>query len=185
MKAIRSIGLKIYPLTADQKPLDASRLTCMATFVHPNAPEKTWFEIPCRVALPPSGKAPSALNLDVDLSTVPATGAKVTVEIEGLSDTTVPRARFTVPFALKVPPTVVFATATRADEPAIAAQKVCKVSGEELTSMRGPLKVTRGDQSVLICCLSCLKDIKASPDKFFVARNVNSGQDKRAPVPKH
>jgi hypothetical protein len=246
-------GLKIYPLTTDQKPLDASRLTCKATFVHPNAPDKTWFEMPCRVALPPSGKAPSALNLDVDLSAVPATGAKVTFEIEGLSDTTAPRARFTVPFALKVAPTVVFTTATKADEPAIAAQKVCKVSGEalgsmgtrikaslgdrstflccqecrkkfrvssatylpapageitiakatpadqaaiiaqkvckvsgeDLTAMGGPLKVMRGDQSVLICCPSCLKDIKANPDKFFVARTAtpaaNSGQNQRAP----
>jgi hypothetical protein len=246
-------GLKIYPLTADQKPLDASRLTCKATFVHPNAPDKTWFEMPCRVALPASGKAPSALNLDVDLSAVPATGAKVTFEIEGLSDTTAPRARFTVPFALKVPPTVVFTTATKTDAAAIAAQKVCKVSGEalgsmgtpikaslgdrstflccaecqkkfkvspatylpapaaeftvarttpadqaaittqkvckvsgeDLTAMGGPLKVTRGDQSVLICCPSCLKDIKASPDKFFVARTATpastSGQDQRAP----
>jgi hypothetical protein len=127
-------GLKLYPLTPSQKPLDTSRLTGKATFFHPSAPDKTWFEMPLRVVLPPSGKAPSALNLDVDLSTVPATGAKVEFEVEGLSDTTAPRVRFTVPFALKVPPTVVFTTATKTDEPAIAAQKVCKVSGEALGS---------------------------------------------------
>ena len=57
--------------------------------------------------------------------------------------------------------------ATKADEAAITAQKLCKVSGEELTSMGGPLKLTLGGKSILVCCQSCIKDVKANPDKFF------------------
>ena len=33
--------------------------------------------------------------------------------------------------------------------------------------MGGPLKVTRGDRSVFLCCKSCLKDLRADPDKYL------------------
>jgi hypothetical protein len=60
-----------------------------------------------------------------------------------------------------------FTKATAADQKAIAAQKVCKVSGESLGSMGVPIKVTRGDRSVYLCCASCEKAVKADPDKFL------------------
>ena len=36
-------GLKVYPRSHEDQPVDASRLTGTATFYHPNSP-KPWFE---------------------------------------------------------------------------------------------------------------------------------------------
>ena len=89
--------------------------------------------------------------------------------VEGLPETAEPTATFTVPFTITAPAVIMFAKATRADQAAIAAQKVCPVSGEDLFSMGGPLKVSRGDQSVFICCKGCLKKIQAGPDEYLGA----------------
>jgi cytochrome c551/c552 len=67
-----------------------------------------------------------------------------------------------------------FAKATAADKKAIATQKVCKVSGESLGSMGGPIKATRGDRSVFLCCASCEKTVLADPDKFLGAEITTS-----------
>src|SRR5436309_2445583 len=67
--------------------------------------------------------------------------------------------------------------ATRADDKAIAAQKVCPVSGEELGSMGTPIKVTRGSRSIFLCCQGCVKQIQADPDKYL-------GPVAAAPAPK-
>ncbi len=164
-------GLNIYPLTADHKPVDASKLSGTATFYHPNAPNKPWFEMPIRPVAAPAGQTPSTLGLAVDLSTVPATGAKVVFAISGLSDPAATTASFTVPIAMAAEASVItVAKATQADRAAIDKQKVCPVSHEDLASMGGPLKVSRGNQSVLVCCQGCVKDIKANPDKFFAAK---------------
>jgi hypothetical protein len=61
------------------------------------------------------------------------------------------------------------AKTTAADQRAIAAQRVCAVSGEDLGSMGPPLKVSRGEQSTFICCKGCLKEIQANPDRFLRA----------------
>jgi hypothetical protein len=59
--------------------------------------------------------------------------------------------------------------ATQADQPAIAKQKTCPNSGEPLGSMGVPIKVTRGERSVFLCCQSCVKTVLANPDKFLGA----------------
>ena len=33
--------------------------------------------------------------------------------------------------------------------------------------MGGPLKVSRGDKSVFLCCKGCLEKIQADPAKYF------------------
>jgi hypothetical protein len=160
-------GLKVYPLTPDMKPADASRLTGTATFYHPNSPNP-WFQRPLRPAAFAPGQAPTSLDLALDLGTIPATGAKVTFEVAGLPDPASSSTSFTVPFALSAPALAV-ALATEADKAAIAAQKLCKVSGEPLDSMGGPLKVTLGDRTTFVCCKECVDKIKADPDRYLPA----------------
>ena len=89
--------------------------------------------------------------------------------VEGLPEAAEPTATFIVPFALASSGAIVLAKATKADEKAIAAQKVCPVSKEDLFAMGGPLKVSRGEKSVFICCKGCLKELQANPDKFLGA----------------
>lgn len=168
-------GLKLYALGADGKPLDAAKLTGDATFYHPNSPEP-WFKRSLKPASPGAGKRAPSLDLNMRLNTVPAAGVKVMFEIAGLPEPNASSASFTVPLmfaAAPVPPArtapapITYGRATRADQTAINAQRVCKVSGEPLGSMGGPIKVTRGVRSVYLCCQSCLRAIAADPDRYF------------------
>jgi hypothetical protein len=159
-------GLKVYPRTHEDKPIDASRLTGTATFYHPNSPNP-WFERKLAATAPSPGQAASSIGTTIDLSKVPATGAKVAFRVEGLPEAAEPTAAFTAPFSLPPSGQIVVARATQADATAVAAQKVCPVSKEDLDSMGGPLKVSRGDKSIFICCKGCLKEVQANPDKFL------------------
>jgi hypothetical protein len=169
-------GLKVYPRTHEDKPIDASRLTGSATFYHPNSP-KPWFERKLAASAVSPGQVVSSIGTTIDLSKVPATGAKVEFKVEGLPEAAESTATFTVPFALASANTIVFTKATKADEKSIAAQKVCPVSKEDLFSMGGPMKVSRGDKSVFICCKGCLKEIQANPDIFLDASTASSKGD--------
>ena len=51
---------------------------------------------------------------------------------------------------------ITVAKATAADAATIARQKTCVISGEDLASMGGPLKLTRGNKSVFVCCEGCV-----------------------------
>jgi hypothetical protein len=173
--------LKVYPSLTNGKPLDATKLSGKATFYHPSTPTP-WFDRPLAAAAGP-GQAPDSLERAIDLRKVPANGVKIAFEITGLPDPDEPSASFTVPFAPVPPPsvavaprvaraapaTITFAKATRADQAAINAHKVCKVSGEPLGSMGTPIKVSRGNSSVFLCCQGCVKSVQANPDRFFGA----------------
>jgi hypothetical protein len=161
-------GLKVCPRTHEDKPIDASRLTGTATFYHPNSPEP-WFERKLTPSVANPGQAATSIGLKLDLSKVPATGAKVAFRVEGLPEAAEPTATFTVPFALAASNEISVAKATEADAKAIAALKVCPVSKEDLDSMGGPLKVSRGDKAIFICCKGCLEKIQADPDRYFGA----------------
>jgi hypothetical protein len=92
-------GVKVYPRTHEDKPLDTSKLSGTATFYHPNSP-KPWFDRPLHVASSVAGQAPLSLDLVISLVTVPPIGASVTFEIAGLPDS----AEFSVPIEFaKIP----------------------------------------------------------------------------------
>lgn len=107
-------GLRVFPQDAQGAPLDAAKLTGTATFYHPNSPEP-WFARPLRPAAAGPGLASESLDLAIDLSTVPPSGAKVTFEVAGLPDPARPTARFTVPFEFVEAP-----AESRAERPAPA-----------------------------------------------------------------
>jgi hypothetical protein len=161
-------GLNVFPRTHEDKPIDASRLAGTATFYHPNSP-KPWFERKLAASAASPGEVAISVGTRIDLTKVPATGAKVEFRVERLPEAAERTATFTVPFALPSNREIVVAKATKADEKAIAALKVCPVSKEDLDSMGGPLKVSRGDKSTFICCKSCLKQVQADPDKYLGA----------------
>ncbi|MFO0890942.1 MAG: hypothetical protein U0790_17585 [Isosphaeraceae bacterium] len=170
-------GLKIYPRTHEDKPLDASRLAGTATFYHPSSP-KPWFERKLAPSAPGPGQARTSIGLRIDLSKVPASGAKVAFRVDGLPDPGEPTATFTVPFTLGDDGAITVAKVTKADEKAIAASKTCPVSGEELGGEMGPpIKVTRGGKTIFLCCKNCLKKVQASPEKFFGASATPHGDD--------
>jgi len=159
-------GLKVYPLTRDGKPVDASGFSGTVTFYHPDSP-KPWFDRDLSRGTLAADKRPTSLDLTMALTSVPETGAKAAFKITGLSDPAESVAEFMAPVRFSAPMTLAFTTATKADEKAIAAQRICKVSGEELGSMGGPIKATRGSNSTFLCCRSCIAKVQADPDKFL------------------
>jgi hypothetical protein len=162
-------GLKVFPRSHEDQPVDASRLTGTATFYHPNSP-KPWFERKLTATAAGPGKLVSSIGTAIDLSKVPSSGAKAEFKIEGLPEAAETAASFTVPVAMPSTREIVAVKATKADEKAVAALKSCPVSKEDLDSMGGPLKVTRGDKSTFICCKGCLKELQTNPDKYFGAQ---------------
>jgi hypothetical protein len=170
-------GLRVLPRDTRGAAVDVSKLTGTATFSVPGAPKP--FIYPLRG----DGTEPTSLILSVDLSRVPATGSTVAFRIDGLADPAEPGATFTVPFAPTgaatapaataapaprvVPMAIAIARSTAGDRAAIAAQRVCKVSGESLGSMGVPIKVTRGGRSVFLCCQACVRSVQADPDRYL------------------
>src|SRR4051812_3140812 len=55
-------GLKVYPLTPDEKPIDTSGLSGTATFYHPNSPQP-WFSRELGGGTPGADKRPTSLEL--------------------------------------------------------------------------------------------------------------------------
>ena len=172
-------GVRIFPHDVAGKPVAVSTLTGTATFVLPGAPNP--FVYPFQAAAPGTGPAPSSLALGLDLSKVPATGTKVTFQINGLADPAEPSATFTVPFVLPGPPpaprrvvpaSLSITRSTAADQTAIDAQRGCKVTGASLGSMGAPIKVTRGDRAIFLCCQSCVKRVQANPDRYLGAASA-------------
>jgi hypothetical protein len=164
------VGVKPYAHGPDHKAVDVSRAKATATFYHPSAPEKPWFERELRPAPASPGQSPASLDLAMDLGTVPASGVKVAFQVTGLADPADPTAQFTVPLAVINSGEIMVTKATQADQAVIKVRKLCKVSNEELGSMGVPLKVMRGNKSILICGQGCVKTIKADPDKYFGAQ---------------
>ena len=177
-------GLKVYPRSHEDQPVDASRLTGTATFYHPNSP-KPWFERKLAPTAASPGKAPSLIGTAIDLSKIPATGAKVEFKVDGLPEPAETTAGFSVPFVLAPSGEIVVTKATQADAKAVAAMKICPVSKEDLGSMGGPLKVTRDGKSTFICCKGCLKDLQANPDKFLGAQASSAKGEHDAHDHKH
>jgi membrane fusion protein, copper/silver efflux system len=53
------------------------------------------------------------------------------------------------------------------DRQLIARQKLCPVSGEDLDSMGGPVKVVVNGRVVFVCCKSCEKPLVEKPEKYL------------------
>jgi hypothetical protein len=164
---LRKDGLNVYPMGQKNEPIDASRLSGTVTFALPGVSKPFTYRL--RATAQAGERTPDSLGLVVDLSKVPAQGSTVAVQISGLADPTEPTAGFTVSFALPATLAITFTKATTADQQAIAVQKVCKISGEDLGAMGTPIKATRGDRSTFLCCPACKEKLQADPDKYLVA----------------
>jgi hypothetical protein len=89
-------GVRVFALDASGTQLDASRLTGLATFYHPNSPN-AWFSRPLHPTASGTAGTLASLELAVGLSNAPAKGGRVAFEISGLSDADETKAAFTVP----------------------------------------------------------------------------------------
>jgi YHS domain-containing protein len=77
-------------------------------------------------------------------------------------------------------PDITVTSATEADAPLIARQRVCPVMDEPLGSMGQPIKVMVGDKPIFLCCKGCIKKIQAEPAKYL-AMVYGNGEQTQAP----
>lgn len=92
-------GLRVFVVASTGAPVNAAGLNGTATFYHPNSPN-AWFERPLRAAPAGAGQPSPSLDLAMDLTPVPLSGARVAFAIKGLPDRAETSASFTVPFAV-------------------------------------------------------------------------------------
>lgn len=156
-------GLRVYP-----RGLQPAGLKGRAYFLMPGAGAYSE-PYPLRPLASAPGQPADALGLAVDLSRVPTSGTRVTFQVWPVPDAAKSTAEFTVPFALNEARTINVSRAAQADQAAIDAQKTCPISGKPLGSMGVPIKVSRGDAAVFLCCPGCVEQVKAEPDKFLGA----------------
>tara|TARA_R110002072_G_scaffold282552_1_gene445528 strand:- start:27147 stop:28232 length:1086 start_codon:yes stop_codon:yes gene_type:complete len=78
-------------------------------------------------------------------------------------------------------PTPPPAKATQADSAAVAAQKLCPVMNESLTSMGGAWKVYAKGQPVFVCCKGCIAKVEQHPDFYLskATRQASTASDQR------
>lgn len=102
-------GVRVFALDEAGASIDASRLTGTVTFYHPNSP-KPWFSRPLAVA---PGQATQSLDVAIGLSNAPATGARATFEVSGLSTSAGSKVTFAVPVEFVQAPREPVASQTR------------------------------------------------------------------------
>jgi len=60
----------------------------------------------------------------------------------------------------------------------VAAQKICPVSGKDLTSMGGPIRAKVGERTVYLCCKGCFKSKIDAKHAAQVEKNLIAAQGK-------
>jgi hypothetical protein len=65
--------------------------------------------------------------------------------------------------------------ATEADREAVAAQGTCPISDADLNAMGGPIKVSRGETSVFVCCPACIPAVKENAATYLGAAPGETG----------
>lgn len=179
-------GVKVYPYRVAAGKIEhvaTDKLTGSATLKIAGVERPYRYELRPAAAAPAAGTdrhshAPAPLAARVDLSKLTSSSTQAVIQISGLPSASEPSATFAVPFVRS--DLIAMEKTTAADAKAIAAQKTCAVTGEELGSMGPPLKVVRGGQSVLICCKGCVKKIQAEPDKYFKTASAAGAAKKPA-----
>lgn len=66
--------------------------------------------------------------------------------------------------------------AAHEDELMIAAQKICPISGEALGEMGTPVKTKIGDQTIFLCCKSCLGKEISKENREKLTANLIAAQ---------
>ena len=108
------------------------------------------------------------LSVPVDLSRVKDGELTATIKLENVPLPQHPTATFTQEVVLsKARLQVVLAALDQNDRARIARQRVCPVTGAELDSMGGPIKVLVGGRPLYLCCKGCLGKVQNAPEAYL------------------
>lgn len=67
--------------------------------------------------------------------------------------------------------------ATEADRETVAAQGTCPISAADLNAMGGPIKVSRGEKSVFVCCPACIPAVKEKSETYLGVASGEAGDE--------
>ncbi|MEQ8846807.1 hypothetical protein [Botrimarina sp.] len=158
-------GIRVFAYDKQGKPLDTQAARGAAVLRVEGDPKRYRYDL-----YPDTARdgAASSLAVAVDLRRIAGASVGVEVQLAGL------------PGAGREPVrTVAQVSVPMTDEQraaaAIAAQKVCPVSGEALGSMGEPIAVTVGDQMVYVCCQGCVAPVRAEPAKYLAPARGATG----------
>jgi YHS domain-containing protein len=177
--------IRVYLYEASMRPLKARGVQGRAT-MKVQGRGQVFVRTLGHVALPAGSREQDYLSAKVDLSHVRDGSITVRFDLSDLPDPKQSQLTFTQEFALsKIPLKVTLVALTKADQPGIARQKVCPVTGAALGSQGTPVKVLIGDhpedgaRPVYLCCKGCLEKTENNPElylqKVYPSKKVTSG----------
>jgi len=104
-----------------------------------------------------------SLAVAIDLSRIAGAEVQLDVQLVGIAGFDRGEAKFSVSATIPM-------TDKQRVAAAVAAQKVCPVSGQSLESMGGAIPVTVGGKTVYVCCAGCIDAVKDNPSKYFATK---------------
>ena len=150
--AVEPGGIRLYAFDSAGQPLDLRNARGVASLQLKGVAKRYRYDLYPEVRKDQSAES---LAVSVDLSRVTGQAGELTFQLVGLTGDRRRPTTFSTEFV--GPQTEAQQTAA-----AIAKQKVCPVSGQPLGSMGDPIAVTKGDQTLYVCCAGCVQKAKAN-----------------------
>ena len=153
-------GVRLFLYDTQGQPIDVSRSRGLAALQIAGDAKRYRYDLFPEVA---ADQSTTSLTVAVDLSRIAGRQVQLSFQIVGVAGAERKPAQFTAT-------AIVPLTETQHVAAAIEAQKVCPVSGHPLASMGKPIGVKLGEQTVYVCCASCIDTLKANPSKYLAAK---------------
>jgi hypothetical protein len=150
-------GLRLFAYDSQGRPLDLRAARGLATLQIERDAKRYRYDLFPEVK---QAKSAQSLAATVDLSRLAGRRVEVRYQLVGIPGSERRPAQFATSATIPLTPAQQVAAA-------ITAQKVCPVSGQPLGGMGKPVAVTIGNQTIYVCCASCIDTLKANPPKYL------------------
>ncbi len=157
--------IRVYLYGPLPQPVTAKDVTGEVSLQRRNDERAT--RVALRYVASPAGQQ-DYLSAPVDLSRAKDGDLTATVKLANLPLENRPGITFAQGVVVsRAKPQVALAAIDQSDRARIARQQVCPVTGAELDSMGGPVKVLVGGQPLYLCCKGCLGKVKNAPETYL------------------
>jgi YHS domain-containing protein len=155
-------GLRLFAYDSQGRSLDLRAARGLATLQIEDDAKRYRYDL-----FPELKKDKSAQSLAaaVDLSRLAGRQVEIRYQLVGISGAERRPTQFATSATIPL-------TSAQQVAAAIEAQKVCPVSGQPLGGMGKTIAVTIGDQTIYVCCASCIDTLKANPTKYLTAAPI-------------
>lgn len=167
---------RVYLYDALQKPM-SSRGVQGQLLMRPRDADRDHVFLLTYVAAPANSREMDYLAAAVDVRSIRDGDMTVAVELQKLPHRQYPGATVKQEFALShVPAMINVAAVNDSDQPGIARQGRCPVTGEPLGDHGTPVKLLIGSQTLYLCCRACIDEVISAPERFEVSGSLSQSQ---------